>query len=394
MIEVAVVGAGHWGPNLIGNFESGSRSRVRYVVDPDEGRLAAVRTRFPGIETRGEFASILDDPEVDAVVIATGGAGQLFASTTNPAVATADGTALAFKAGAEVTDLEFFQFHPTALKAEGQRPFLISEAIRGEGAVLRNRSGEAFMNKYSERAELAPRDIVSRSIASEMRETGSDSVYLDCTNIGHLDVRVRFPSIYAFCREAGIDISADLVPVAPAAHYFMGGVRTDIWGRTTIRELYACGEASATGIHGANRLASNSLLETVVFARRVACSVRERGKSAAPPSVDMIELEAPLRHVRRSDLQALLWENAGIERHADGLAAAAAAIDSAAAAPEPATFEEHEDQNLILTGRLMVDAALRRTESRGAHHRSDFPNRDDQNWKRRQSLKLAGSGMQ
>src|SRR5688500_9306222 len=205
-----------------------------------------------------------------AVILCSGGAGQLFLHTTNPTVATGDGMAMAYFAGAEMADMEFVQFHPTALSSESAPRFLLSEAMRGEGGVLRNSAGEMFMSRYDERAELAPRDIVSRSIVAEMRRTGSRNVFLDMTALDAEFLRTRFPKIYETCATFGLDISRDLLPVSPASHYCMGGVRTDLWGRTTLPGLYAAGEVSCTGVHGANRLASNSLLEGLVFGARAA----------------------------------------------------------------------------------------------------------------------------
>lgn len=321
------------------------------------------------------------------VVIATGGAGQLYAHTTNPEVATGDGVALGFLAGAEVMDVEFVQFHPTAFAAPGAPPFLISEAVRGEGAVLRNQRGEAFMQRYDARGELAPRDIVARAIVTEMEREGSEWVYLDCRQLNGVDPAARFPGVYAFCRTQGIDLRRDLVPVAPAAHYFMGGLRTDTWARTTLPGLYAVGEAACTGVHGANRLASNSLVETVVFGKRCVESMREGSRNGAPPHPDAIPL-SPARRLPpdRATLQRLMWQAAGIVRDEQGLATALETLRRWPADDPfaPPNRELVERRALALVGELLLEAARRRTESRGAHFRRDFPERDDIRWKRHQ----------
>ncbi|MGI8926852.1 MAG: L-aspartate oxidase [Tepidiformaceae bacterium] len=320
-----------------------------------------------------------------AVVLATGGAGQLFSHTTNPAVATGDGIALAFEAGAEVADLEFYQFHPTAFRREGAPPFLISEAVRGEGAVLRNSASEAFMSRYHDLKDLGPRDVVARAIVAEMAATGADHVLLDCTNLRSVDLATRFPGIYGFCRERGIDIRREPIPVAPAAHYLMGGVRTDIEGRTTLQGLYACGEVACTGVHGANRLASNSLMETVVFGKRVVEHIARGDGGAQAASADAMEVGAAGGSTpERAVLQALMWANAGIERHGAGLEAALATMAAWPADERPATREEFERHQMAVVAGLMLQAALARTESRGAHFRRDFPARDDARWQRRQ----------
>ena len=320
----------------------------------------------------------------DAVVVASGGAGQLFSHTTNPAVATGDGIALAFFAGAELMDLEFYQFHPTAFRAAGAPPFLISEAVRGEGAQLLNAAGEAFMPRYDVRGDLAPRDVVARACLAEMRAAGVDAVALDCRAIRKVDVAVRFPGIYAFCLGQGIQMERDLIPVAPAAHYFMGGIRTDTWGRTNVPGLYACGEAACTGVHGANRLASNSLMETVVFGKRVVEHIESGSRDAATPAADAIAIVPPTGvPAAIAEIQTMMWRDAGIERTATGLCGALAQAATWAGAGG-AGREGPERASLALLVRLLLTAAERRTESRGAHKRLDFPERDDARWRRHQ----------
>jgi L-aspartate oxidase len=313
------------------------------------------------------------------IILATGGAGQLFRYTTNPSIATGDGIALAYEAGAEVMDMEFFQFHPTALRLPGAAPFLISEAVRGEGGILRNIHHEAFMKRYTPEGELAPRDVVARAILQEMKATGADHVYLDVTQLPSRTIIARFPHIYRFCLEWGLDITLSPVPVAPAAHYIMGGVRTNTWGETNISGLFAAGECACTGLHGANRLASNSLLETVVFAMRIAQRTQEANANPTPApaseSYTLPERDVPAHPLEDvSHLQDLLWEKAGIIRSGEGLEEAAQKLAAWQKGLEPGcTRPQKEKWNLVLVGRLLVEAALLREESRGAHFRSDFP---------------------
>lgn len=322
-------------------------------------------------------------------VLASGGAGQLFRHTTNPAVATGDGLALAFRAGAALADLEFYQFHPTALQAPGAGSFLISEAVRGEGALLRNGRGERFMPRYDARAELAPRDVVARAIASEMQLGGLEHVFLDLRHLAAERVLERFPSIAERCTQLGLDITSDWLPVAPAAHYAMGGVRTDVWGQTSLPGLYACGEVAATGVHGANRLASNSLLEGIVFGARI---VEHTTGGHAPsrysdhPAPGMLPdvvlrpvADAPAAPLQPDTgaLQQLMWEQVGLVRSDTMLEQAVRCLSGwLNALPEAHTVAEHELHNGVLLGWLMAGAALERSESRGAHFRSDTPNSD------------------
>lgn len=314
--------------------------------------------------------------QADAVVLATGGAGQLFEHTTNPAIATGDGVALAWRAGAAVADLEFFQFHPTSLDVPGNP--LISEAVRGEGARLVDADGHRFMADYHPDGDLAPRDVVSRSIAHHLRGQASGAsgcrrdarVYLDATNLGAGFLARRFPSLSALTARYGWDWSAVVVPVVPAAHYWMGGVRTDTEGRTTVPGLFAVGEVARTGVHGANRLASNSLLEAVVFGSRCAAAIIAGGGATPVVDVEHVRLDAPREGTQsftRRDLQALMSDHAGVLRTGDGLDIALKHLSSYRPPADP------ETANLLLCARLLVHAAIRRTGSCGAHHRSDHP---------------------
>jgi L-aspartate oxidase len=307
----------------------------------------------------------------DATVLATGGCGQAFRYTTNPQVATGDGFAIAQRAGARLADMEFVQFHPTALDTPENPLALISEAVRGEGAVLLNADGVRFMPTRHRAAELAPRDVVAREIFRERQRTGR--VFLDARALGKNFER-RFPGIFAICKARGINPSKELIPVTPAAHYMMGGVVTDLAGRSSLAGLYACGEVSRTGVHGANRLASNSLLEGLVFAERVArdmantpeaVDVPEKGRWKVPQLVDRGAAQ-----VAADDIRSVMWEYAGIARTAKGLRTCLRTLDEITARLPVGATEEH---NLVETARLIAEAALLRRESRGGHFRSDFP---------------------
>jgi L-aspartate oxidase len=337
----------------------------------EDGRVAGVVADVDGLPTRYV---------APAVILAAGGGGGLFSYTTNPPTADGSSAALAYAAGAEVVDMEFFQFHPTALRKAGAPSFLVSEAVRGEGAILVNDDGVRFMARYPQ-AELAPRDVVAREIWAEMHRQGSSCVYLDLRHIPADRVRSRFPQIYATCLRFGVDITSDLVPVAPAAHYMIGGVRTDTWGASSLPGLFACGEAACCGVHGANRLASNSLLESVVFSRRAAQAAARYVAGGVPagtrvaagtgiavdpvlaPPTGLLDVPAipaaPL--VGSSGLPELMWGNAGLLRDRDGLTDALARLGDGSASPQH------------MTARLICEAALLREESRGAHYRDDHP---------------------
>lgn len=331
------------------------------------------------------------------VLLATGGLGQLYTATTNPDVATADGIALALRAGASVADLEFVQFHPTVLYtpggAGGRRP-LITEAVRGEGAVLVDGAGRRFMQGQHPLADLAPRDVVSAAINQRMAETGAECVYLDATGLGPWFAD-RFPTVYASCRAAGIDPVREPIPVASAAHYSCGGVVTTVDGRTSVPGLYAAGEVARTGLHGANRLASNSLLEGLVVgaraARAAAADLRSGLLGRKPAAAECTVLPAmPL--VERDIVQRTMTAHAGIGRTADGLAAASAALTGSSVVRPLRTRETAEGAALLLTAQALLTAAAARTESRGCHRRFDYRDTDDGRWRRSIALRLDVSG--
>jgi L-aspartate oxidase len=319
----------------------------------------------------------------DAVVLASGGAGQLYRHTTNPRVTTGDGVALALRAGAVLADVEFYQFHPTALAVPGS--FLISEAVRGEGAVLVNNAGERFMTAVHPMGELAPRDIVARAIQQEMRKQGGDPVMLDATKLGKEFLETRFPSINATCRTYGLNWAKQPIPVTPAAHYWMGGIATDTVGRTSIDGLYAVGEVACNGSHGANRLASNSLLESVVFADRAAEVIGEPWPETfafarfadQPPVKDItvdLSFSASDQTVDRVELQTQMWDLVGLAREDIGLRQAKHTFSQwRPVALERRLFTDYEDANLLDLARAVTASALARTESRGAHYRLDYP---------------------
>ncbi|CAM5527946.1 putative L-aspartate oxidase [Streptomyces afghaniensis 772] len=365
-----------------------------------EGRTAGVTLHVMG-EGQHDGVGAVHAP---AVVLATGGMGQVFSATTNPSVSTGDGVALALRAGAEVSDLEFVQFHPTVLflgsDAEGQQP-LVSEAVRGEGAHLVDADGVRFMQGQHELAELAPRDIVAKGITRRMQERDAEHMFLDARHFGADMWEHRFPTILAACRAHGIDPVTEPIPVAPAAHYASGGVRTDSRGRTTVPGLYACGEVACTGVHGANRLASNSLLEGLVYAERIAADIAANGLEARVPQ-PLPHPETPehplLTPEARFTIQRIMTNGAGVLRSAESLTKAADQLqqlhtDARDALAEngktaEAGVDTWEATNLLCVARVLVAAARLREETRGCHWREDRPERDDTTWRRHIVVRL------
>ncbi|HTR65565.1 MAG TPA: L-aspartate oxidase [Terriglobales bacterium] len=344
----------------------------------EDGRICGIRL----ITENGDTGSIA----ASAVLLATGGLGQLYRNTTNPRVATGDGVAMAFRAGAEVSDMEFIQFHPTALYLKNAPRFLLSEALRGEGAYLRNGEMKRFMPKYHPMGELAPRDVVARAIMHEMEVSQAKEpvVYLDLTHLDEQHIKARFPRIHATCLQHNIDIATDLIPIRPAAHYSMGGVRTDLETRTSLPGLYAAGEAASTGVHGANRLASNSLLEGLVFGARAGHRMRDDlrkkpSRTKAPPRAAYSNgpVDSGLEQAI-GEIQDLMWQDVGIVRTREGMKSAIDRLQQLAPrVAHPHTRRAWEARNLQTVGLLVATSALAREESRGAHYRTDFPEHDD-----------------
>lgn len=348
-------------------------------------RLLLEEDRCQGVEYFHEEDRTFRRIQSRAVILATGGLGVVYRQTTNPDIATGDGYALAFQAGAALADLEFVQFHPTALHLKGAPSFLLSEALRGEGGRLINRAGRPFMPDYHPLGDLAPRDVVARAIVEEVRRVGGECAYLDLTHLEPEFLRQRFPRIYSTCRRFGLDITRDRVPVFPAAHYMMGGVYTDLWGRTTVPGLWAAGEVACNGVHGANRLASNSLLEGLVFGARSGRAVAQRGEGDWKPAGQMLaglpwsrrtRAGAPEREIIREQMSC----HVGIVRSRESLQPA---LDFFNALPMTPVLDRRsfEYNSLLTLARLISWSALLRTESRGAHFRSDFPQKDDENWR-------------
>ena len=356
-----------------------------------DGAVNGVLLQRPGGELEAAWAK--------RTVLATGGAGRLFRETTNPPVTTGDGIAMAFRAGAAIRDLELIQFHPTTLYVAGAERFLITEAARGEGGVLRDGSGERFLHRFHPLGDLAPRDVVSRGIITVLRERGENKVFLDLSAIPPSRIRERFPKILEKLKGFGIDILREPIPVRPSAHYSIGGVATDLEGKTSLEGLLAAGEVASTGLHGANRLASNSLLEGLVFGHRAGKTAAREARSGAMPrpfSVDGTsdrDAHEPaaldLNDLTQS-LRSLLWLKVGLERNGPDLAAAIGQIQTWMPYVLGSDFRDAASwtvQNMLMTAYLLARSALTREESRGVHYRSDFPARDDARWKRHVTLR-------
>ena len=366
-------------------------SKIKVIEDCLATEIVIEKGIVRGIKALDCRTGSVEEFECHHLILATGGAGQLFKFNTNSDIATGDGIALAFEAGAEIVDMEFFQFHPTALHLPGVTPFLISEAVRGEGGILRNVDGHRFMLDYTPQGDLAPRDIVARSILYEMKKTSSDKVFIDVTHISPRIITTRFPHIYRFCLDHGLDITKELVPVAPAAHYMMGGIKTNSWGETNIAGLFAAGETACTGVHGANRLASNSMLEVIVFSKRIMEKARKGTTRKTPDTNKSTEVHHQLSQRQVTEmapapslptLQQLNWDKVGVIRNRKSLTQAADILAAwQESLPPPTDRPSYELNNLVLTGRLVTEAALLREESRGAHFHSDFPQSSPQ-WQR------------
>ncbi len=335
-------------------------------------------------------------------IVCTGGAGQVYRESTNPTVATGDGTALAYRAGVELRDMEFIQFHPTVLYIAGSSRSLITEAVRGEGAFLVDCNGHRFMPEYDGRAELAPRDVVSQSIIRQMDKTKHSNVYLDLSHLEAAQVRSRFPGIAEACKAFGLDITSDRIPVRPGAHYVIGGVTVDRQGRTSLPGLWGAGEVTSSGLHGANRLASNSLLEGLVYGAH-AGEAASRMAAEQPTKMIALPISHPIHDVTQSfdvadvrvSLKSLMGRLAGVERTASGLREAGDSIRSFAAyvmKHQFTTVAGWELQNLLLTASCIVDSALAREESRGVHFRSDFPMPDNESWRRHLTIRIDTDG--
>jgi L-aspartate oxidase len=368
--------------------------------DPESGEISCAGALVLAPDSHTPYVV-----EARAVVLATGGCGQVYRHTTNPGIATGDGIAMAYRAGATIANMEFVQFHPTALYPAQEETFLISEAVRGEGAVLRRRDGTAFMEGHHPLASLAPRDVVARAIDREMKATGDPFVLLDCSPIPEEEIRERFPNILRVTGERGIDMLKEPIPVVPAAHYLCGGVLTDTYGRTTLPRLFAIGETSCTGVHGANRLASNSLLEALVFAHRAAEALEEslgrmRQVPMDPGSVPPLgtsPVEGVLLVHDREEVRSLMWDLVGIVRTDERLALARGRMEEIAVQydrlwrkcePSPELIEL---RNLVQTALLIIRSAQTRKESRGLHYNLDYPFRDNERSLRDTVLSRAGA---
>ncbi len=375
-IERALIAALHSDSGI----EVVEHALVLDVLLSAEGRACGLTLHVIGDGQRDGVGAV----HARAVVLATGGLGQVYAATTNPSVSTGDGVAAALRAGADVADLEFVQFHPTVLylgeKVMGQQP-LVSEAVRGEGAVLVDADGKRFMRDVHELADLAPRDVVAKAILRKMRETGSPHVGLDARHLGEDGWRNRFPTILASCREHGIDPVRELIPVVPACHYASGGVRTDLHGRTSVPGLYACGEVACTGVHGANRLASNSLLEGLIFGARIVDDLGRELPEQPEPGPDARREGLFADAAVRRELQRTMSENVGVLRTERGLRdAGGRLLELRLHGSDVPCTEDWEATNLMTVAAALAGVALSRQETRGSHWREDFPDRDDDEW--------------
>ncbi len=385
-IQRALVAAVRAAPDI----EVIEHALVTDLIPGEGGGVAGVTLHVMGEGQRDGVGAV----HCRAVVLASGGLGQVYSATTNPSVATGDGMALALRAGAVLRDLEFVQFHPTVMwlghGSTGQQP-LISEAVRGEGAFLVDDSGTRFMTGQHELADLAPRDVVAKAIMRRMHETGRPHVWLDARHFGADKWETRFPTILATCRDHGIDPVTELMPVAPACHYASGGVATDLSGQSSVPGLFACGEVACSGVHGANRLASNSLLEGLVFSRRIALRLREGLPPRQDPGVDA-RTPGLVDGGARRELQDVMTERAGVLRSREGLTVGGLELEACAAAGgHTPGVDSWETTNLLTVGTALLGAAGMREETRGSHWRDDFPERDDRDWSRHIDVRLIGS---
>jgi len=325
-----------------------------------------------------------------ATILAAGGLGQIYKYTSNPEISTGDGFAMAWRAGCEMMDMEFVQFHPTTLSLPGAPRFLISESVRGEGGILKNSLGERFMLSYHEMTELAPRDVVCRAIQNEMQRTSSDCVYLDVTHLEDDFIKKRFPTISETCASYGLDITKEVIPVQSAAHFMMGGVKTDVETATNLKGLYSCGEVACTGVHGSNRLASNSLLEGLVFGTRAGEYAAKYAKTVSTTELENISIKFDIPGRKedididafKSKIREIMWKCAGIVRDGKCLSDAQRELEQLVHDTTELNKADLELQNMLQTAQLIVNAALQRTESRGGHYRTDYPELDDVNWNR------------
>jgi L-aspartate oxidase len=386
-IQRALVAAVHAAPDI----EVVEHALAVDLLLADDGGVAGVTLHVMGEGQRDGVGAV----RCRAVVLASGGLGQVFSQTTNPSVSTGDGMALALRAGAVLRDLEFVQFHPTVMylgpDSRGQQP-LISEAVRGEGAFLVDFEGNRFMQGRHELADLAPRDVVAKAITRRMHETGHAHLWLDATHLGLELWEKRFPTILATCREHGVDPVTELVPVAPACHYASGGVATDLWGRSRVPGLYATGEVACSGVHGANRLASNSLLEGLVFSRRIAEVLPAELRPYAEPARDERRQGVVAAEIR-PNLQAVMTEQAGVLRSADGLVSALTELSALAGKDGEIGTAAWETTNLLTISTALAEAAYLREETRGSHWREDHPVRDDERWSGHVEARLTPEGL-